>query len=219
MTRKTIIEIGLSLVALLMAGMSPNLFPAAQAGIAPMPEMARWLLLPSIAVLAIVFVLAAAGGLDRLKNRLLMGALAGLVATVGLEVVRIISFRAFGGMPGSMPELLGVLLTNRFMLGPSVTSNILGWAYHFWNGACFGMIFALVFGRKPFWWAVIYAEAIGVGFLLSPAVRSMGIGFMGSQMPGMPITVFLAHLVFGTILGLLCAKWIRDKGWLLSRGQ
>jgi len=66
-------------------------------------------------------------------------------------------------------------------------------------------------------WALVFAELVGLGFLVSPAVTAMGIGFMGLDMPAMPVTVVVAHTVFGLILGPLCLRWIRDPGWLLAR--
>ncbi len=100
-------ETVLSLIALLMAGISPNIFPAAQAGFAKMSFLATRLLIPSIVVLVAVLLVAVIRGHGRLVNRLLAGAGAGLVATVGLEIVRITSFRLGGyagvdaGTPGS----------------------------------------------------------------------------------------------------------------------
>ncbi len=213
MTAKKLEELLLSLLALAMAGISPNLFPAAQAGLAKMSFLGTHVLVPSILLLIVVLVVSAARHHARLTNRILAGAAAGFVATLGLEVVRATSFH-LGGMPGDMPELLGVLLTNRFMLGPSAFSNTVGYLYHFWNGVSFGIIFAVLFGRKRIIWALIYAQLIGIGFLLSPAVKAMGIGFMGSQMPAMPLTVVLAHLAFGLILGASGKRWIHDEGWL-----
>jgi hypothetical protein len=61
-----------------------------------------------------------------------------------------------------------------------------------------------------------YAELIGIGFLLSPAVKSLVIGFVGLDMPSMPVTVLLAHLAYGLILGVLCRRWIAEAGWLLG---
>ena len=205
----------LSVLALLMSAVAPNIFPAAQAGIAKMSILGVRLLMPSIIILGIVLVFAYVRGHRRLVNRLFAGGAAGFLATAGLEVVRITSFH-FGGMPGDMPRLLGVLLMDRFMLGPSPLSDFLGYTYHFWNGICFGIIFAVLVGRKPVPWAVVYAELIGVGFLLSPAVKALGIGFMGAQMPSMPATIVLAHLVFGLLLGILCRQWTWDGGWLFS---
>jgi hypothetical protein len=208
-------EILLSLIVLAAAGVAPNIFPAAQAGFAKMSVLAVVLLVPSIVLLAAVFATAIVRGHPRLTNRILVGIIAGLAATVGLEVVRSASFR-LGGMPGDLPRLMGVLLTDRFMLGPSLASDILGYAYHFWNGACFGIIFVVVLGRKSMLWATGYGTLIGLGFLASPAVKAMGVGFMGAAMPAMIVTVILAHLVYGIILGLLSRRWLPDDGWLLA---
>ncbi len=209
------LEIGESLVALAAAGVSPNLFWIAQAGYAKLSWLGLYVLVPSIIVLAGVGLAARAQGHRRLVNRLLAGGAAGLVATVGLEAVRITGFH-LGGMPGSMPKLLGVLLLNRFMLGPSALSNVVGWAYHFWNGVTFGIVFAVLLGRKPVWWALAFGQLVGLGFLVSPAVRALGVGFLALDMPWMIVTVVLAHAVYGLVLGLLARRWIHEPGWLLG---
>ena len=209
-------EVILSGLVLLLAGVGPNIFPAAQAGMAKMSVLAVWLLIPSVVLLGIVLVVAVSRGHTRLTNRLIAGTAAGFIATFGLEAIRATSFHVFEGMPGDLPRLMGVLLTDRFMLGPSALSDVLGWTYHFWNGACFGIIFVVVLGQRSALWVLVFGELIGVGFLLSPATKALGVGFMGVEMPSMPVTVALAHLAYGLILGILCRRWVRDKGWLLA---
>jgi len=208
-------EIFTSLLVLASAGVSPNIFVAAQAGIADMKVMGLWLLLPAIAVLLTTFLFAQASGYVRLVNRVLAGAAAGIVATVGLEAVRMYSFH-HGGMPGDLPRLMGVLLTDQFMMGPSLFSDFMGYAYHYWNGVSFGIIFAVFVGRKTVFWGIAYGVIIGTVFLMSPPVDALGIGFMGKDMPTMPLTVYIAHLAYGGILGWLCHRWIRNEGWLLA---
>jgi len=205
----------LALVVLAMAGISPNLYPAAMAGYGGMPFFSKWLLIPSIVIILGVFIFAKKQQLTTLSRRIWVGALAGIIGTVGLEIIRIFGFK-MGWMPGDLPKLLGVLMTDRFMKGPSTWSNILGYAYHYWNGAAFGMIFTLLLGRKPWWIGIIYGLLIGTGFLLSPAVNAMGVGFMGSDLPGMIPVVYTAHLLFGSILGYLAYKWLHNNGWLLN---
>lgn len=181
----------LTLGGLALAGVGPNLFPVAQAGFAKLSVLGRIVLIPTILCLLAVYIVARARGHRRLGNRLTAGAAAGALATVGLEVVRIASFR-LGGMPGDLPRLMGVLLTDRFMVGPSLVSDVLGWAYHFWNGAAFGVL-------------------LGLGFLASPVVKSMGIGPFGLAMPAMPATVVVAHLVYGWLLGVLLRRWTHPE--------
>lgn len=216
MNRISLRELVLSGVALAAAGVSPNLFWIAQAGYGKLSVLAVRVLIPSIVVVLLVLWIANASGERRLVNRMIAGGLAGGIATIALEVVRIAGFH-LGQMPGSMPALAGVLLLNRFMLGPSLLSDIAGWSYHFWNGVTFGLIFAVVFGKKPLWVALGYGLFMAVGFLVSPAVTALGIGFMGHKMPGMPVTVVLAHLAYATVLGLLVRRWVREPEWLLGR--
>ena len=189
------------------ASVAPLIFPISQAGYASMADLGRWALIPSIAVVLFLSFWARIQGMSSLLNRIVAGAGAGLLATAGLEVVRSISFH-YGGMPGNLPELLGVFLTNRIMDGPNVFSDLLGWGYHFWNGLCFGVIYTVLLGRKGTSVGLGYGMLIGLVFLLSPAVSSQGIGFMGKDMPAMPLTVAIAHGVFGTILGFLAYRWV-----------
>jgi len=209
-------EFLLSLVILATAGVSPNIFVAAQAGIADMKDLALWLLVPAVVILVLTLLFVYLRGHTRLVNRVVAGAAAGIAATVGLEVVRMYSFH-HGGMPGDLPRLMGVLLTDQFMVGPSPVSDFLGYAYHYWNGASFGIVFAVALGRKTVFWGVAYGVIIGTIFLLSPPVQALGIGFMGEDMPTMPLTVYVAHLAYGGILGWLCHRWVRNEGWLLAR--
>ena len=124
--------------------------------------MGLWLLLPAVAILLAALLFAQVRGYARLVNRVLAGAAAGTVASVGLEAVRMYSFRQ-GGMPGDLPRLMGVLLTDRFMAGPSPFSDFLGYAYHYWNGTSFGIIFAVALGRKKVFWGIAYGVIIATG--------------------------------------------------------
>ncbi len=216
MTRFRLEETALGLLALLGAAVAPNIFPAAQAGLASMAVLGGYLLVPSIGMLVAVVILPAVRGHRGLARRILAGAGAGALATLGLEAVRITSFH-LGGMPGDLPRLLGVLLTDRFMDGPPTLSDVVGYAYHFWNGACFGVIFAIAFGRASWRWTLVYGVALGIGFLASPAPQALGVGFLALQMPSMLITVVLAHVVFGLIFGMLIERCLPKPGGLFSR--
>jgi hypothetical protein len=203
--------------ALAAAAVGPLIFPIAEAGHSTLSSLAVDALLPAVAVLIVV------AGLARLWHQqifkaIVFGALAGALATIGLEVVREIGFH-LGAMPGDMPRLMGVLLLDRFALGPSTGSDVAGWAYHFWNGTSFGVIYALIFGTARRWIAILYALAIGVGFLVSPVVISMGVGYFGAQFSiGFPVTVLLAHLAFGLLLGILAKRFIATELSPLAAG-
>lgn len=201
-------EKGVGVLLVFSASVSPLIFPISQAGYSSMAILGPEALVPSIGLFLLLVVWVRLQGMGALGNRVVAGAGAGILATAGLEVVRGISFH-YGGMPGNLPELLGVLLTGRIMDGPSLQSDLFGWGYHFWNGLCFGVIYTIVLGRRKIWVGMVYATLIGLVFLMSPAVSAQGIGFMGIDMPSMILTVVGAHLVFGFILGLLGHRWVR----------
>ena len=197
------IKLIIIVLALGLAGISPNLFPAAQAGYATLSYLATHLLIPSVLLILLLALTAHWLKYKDVKRQILTGILAGLVGTIGLEIVREIGFR-LGGMPGDMPKLLGVLLLNRFASGPDFWSNLAGWGYHFWNGASFGIIFSLLLGRAKPWKGIIYGILVGIGFMISPATKSLGIGTFGLQFKDgyqFLTTVTLAHIVFGGVMG------------------
>jgi len=133
---------------------------------------------------------------------------AGVLATFALEAVRYTGFR-MGFMPGNLPELMGVLLFDRFALGPTTASTIAGFAYHFWNGACFGIIFALGRVGLSKWWAIPYGIVIGIGFLVSPVVQALGVGVIGINFGWhFAATVLSAHLAFGAVMA-----WLLGGDW------
>jgi hypothetical protein len=204
--KPTLKKIVLSLLALIAAGIAPNLFVISQAGYANLSDLAVQFLVPSGVVLALVLAASWYGGTRDLAHQLMNGILAGLIGTIGLEVIRETGFR-LGGMPGELPQLMGVLLLNRFADGPSLVSNLAGWSYHFWNGAAFGIIYSIVFGKGRPWIGALYGLAIGIGFMISPVVVALGVGRFGVDFGwGFPVTVTLAHIAYGTILGFYVSR-------------
>jgi hypothetical protein len=196
------------IIALLVAtaSVAPLIFPIAESGRSSMNVLAEVALLP-----AAVILLLTVGLLHRAHHPLAVistaGLAAGAVATLALEAVRLPGFW-LGFMPGNLPQLMGVLLLNQFATGLTVGSNIVGWAYHFWNGASFGLIYALVFGSCRRWAGPVFGVLIGVVFMLSPVVESLGVGYFGlGYSKGFSVTVTLAHLAFGLVLGWLTAAW------------
>jgi Family of unknown function (DUF6789) len=203
-------------LALALASVGPNIFPAAMAGYGTLKLLAEQWLIPSIVGLAVIALLARKRS-PLIARSIAWGALAGGVATIALEAVRIAGFH-LGYMPGSLPKLMGVLLLDRFALGPSTASNIAGWAYHFWNGAAFGIIFVLLVGTKRVRAGLLYGLVIGLGFMVSPVVQSLGVGYFGLDFSiGFPVVVTLAHAAFGLALGWLARRFLgRQPSIVLS---
>ncbi|HBY59070.1 MAG TPA: hypothetical protein DEH78_04570 [Solibacterales bacterium] len=192
------------LPALALASIAPNAFPAAQLGYATLHELALYAILPSFAILLATVAWSFLNARLGTARVIAAGALAGMLATLALEAIRYPGF-LLGWMPGNLPELMGVLLLDRFSEGPSIESTIAGFAYHAWNGASFGIIFAILaeigIVRRTSIWAVGYGVLIGVGFLASPVVQSLGGGFLGVEFGWrFAATVLVAHAAFGFAL-------------------
>jgi hypothetical protein len=198
----------MTILLLLAAGsMSPLIFPLAEAGRSTMDLLARFALLPAIVLIAVIWGLLHRRD-DPLARQIAVGLAAGAVATIALEAVRLPGFW-LGFMPGNLPRLMGVLLLNQFATGPTLASDVAGWVYHFWNGASFGLIYLLIFGTCRRWMGAFYGVLLGLGFMLSPVVSALGVGFLGLDFSkGFPVTVMLAHAAFGTVLGWLSATWL-----------
>ncbi|OBJ42830.1 hypothetical protein A5630_19830 [Mycolicibacterium mucogenicum] len=173
---------------------------------------------PAALVVLLVLALAVAASWRRLARGIIVGVAAGALSTIGLEMVRYTGFRVFHTMPGDLPMLMGIKATGRIMVGPSTTSTILGYLDHYWNGALFGVIFALIMGGFPagkIWAASLigmgYGLVLGYGFVSGPLPRSLGIGgiFATVSVSEFQATVYLGHAVFGAILGLLVYRGAR----------
>lgn len=196
--------LGIRLVLILLAAIAPNAFPAAQAGLGTLHDFGLYLIVPAALLLVISWAWLRRTRWSEIADTALVGAIAGTLATLALEAVRYSGFK-LGFMPGNLPELMGVLLLDRFASGPSTASTLAGFGYHFWNGACFGIIFALGRFKLSTRWAVPYGILLGIGFLVSPVVQGLGVGIFGVDFGWhFAATVLAAHLAFGIALaGLL----------------
>ncbi len=204
-------ELLATLLVLACAAVSPLIFPIAEGGYADMPWLGIYALAPAVVVMAGLFLIALVSVWRRLARGMVTAVWVGVFAAGGLEAVRVIGFRFFDAMPGSMPMLMGVLLTNRFMEGPNWVSNLVGWSDHFFNGVCFAMIYILVFGRRRWWGGLLYAWVIGTIFMISPVVHAMGAGSFGQSYAPVkfPLVVYLAHTAYGVLLG-----WLVSRSWV-----
>ena len=205
---KEIIRTHLPLRALLigLAAIAPTAFPAAQAGYSNLHGLAYLAIIPAAVLLVLAWAVLRRSSAAGLAALTCDGAVAGALATVALEAVRYSGFR-MGFMPGNLPELMGVLLFDRFALGPTAASTLGGFAYHLWNGACFGIIFALGRFNLPVWWAVPYGAAVGLGFLVSPVVQGLGVGILGLNFGWhFAATVLTAHLTFGVAMAAVLRR-------------
>lgn len=98
--------------------------------------------------------------------------------------------------------------------GYSVAAHVIGWIYHFSNGATFGVMYLAILGdgsRRHWAWAVLFALALELGMLLTPYSAvfkiSVTIGFM--------VVTVAARAIFGVGLGL-SVRWLTSRVTLAS---
>ncbi len=211
-------EIVLTALAAVPAAVGPNILVVALTpGMPEMPFLARWALLPSIVLLAAVMAVARSFGFKRLTNRIWTGLWVGFAATAALDFFRLISF-SMGWLPGNLPRMFGVLITDTMAQGPTVFSDIVGSLYHYWVSACFGLAFALMVGKTRWWGGLIWGLIIEVGMMTTPPmVVAMGTGYFGLALgKGLLNGVFLGslvpHISYGIALGLLLERYTRHQG-------
>ena len=215
-------ELFLTGLACIPAAVGPNILVVALTpGMPEMPILVRWALIPSIALLGIVWAAAARLGFHRLTNRIWTGLWVGFACTAALDSLRLISF-SLGLLPGNMPRMFGVLILNTMAQGPTLLSDFVGSLYHYWVSACFGLTYTLLVGRTRWWGGLIWGLIIEVGMMTTPPmVVAMGTGYFGLKLgKGLLNGVFLGslvpHISFGIALGLLLERYTRHRGSILK---
>lgn len=209
-------EFALTVAILAVAAAGPNvLVVGLTPGMPEMPLLGKYFLLPSIALFGVAWTVAVTASLPRLTNRIIGGVYAGGAATAVLDVIRLTGF-SFGLMPGNMPRMFGVLFLDQMALGPSTASDILGYLYHYWVGACFGLTYTLLVGRTRWWGALIWALIIEVGMMTTPPmVVAMDTGYFGfKEGPGVLAVSLTAHIAYGVVMGLLIERHVESRGHL-----
>lgn len=229
-------ELALTAAALVVAAVGPNILVVATTpGMPGMPVLFNYALLPSLVLLAGVWITARRRGMDRLSNRLWVGLWVGAASSGMLDAFRLAGFH-LGWMPGNMPRMFGVLILDQMALGPSLGSDVLGYVYHYWVGACFGLTYALFAGRFRWWGGLVWGLIVEIGMMVTPPmVVAMDTGYFGVKFgPGLLGTSLTAHVAFGIALGLLAERhvahretlpalirswWYGDSPALNTRGQ
>ncbi len=214
----TVAEVVLTGLALAATAVGPNILVVALTpGMPGMHVLGPWLLVPAIALLLAVWLVAFGLGQVRLTNRIWTGIWVGAASTAALDTIRLTGF-SFGLMPGNLPRMFGVLLLDQMALGPSPLSDFVGSLYHYWVGASFGLTYTLLVGRTRWWGVVIWALLIELGMMTTPPmVVAMDTGFFGLKWGyGILITTVPSHIACGVAAGLLLERYTRHKGSIVG---
>jgi hypothetical protein len=201
-------------------------------GLCDMRTFTFAILIPATIALYGMAVLDRARGDRRLWRAVVIGSLAGLVAAVAYDLFRLpfVFSDDWGLGAWGIPQMPLFKVFPRFgalILGEpveqasySLAAHLIGWAYHFSNGATFGVMFAAGIGEAArrygggWLWAVVMAFGIEACLLLSPYATFFNIPMSARFI----VVTLLAHVIFGIGLGLYFA-WHARRWPLASMGS
>jgi hypothetical protein len=193
------------------------------------------ILLPATVALYGVALLDRFRGDGRLWRAVAIGTLGGLVAAVAYDIFRLpfVYSEAWGLGRFGIPQMplfkvfprFGALLLGQPIEQPSysLAAILIGWAYHFSNGATFGVMFVAMYAgareaygqmrsnpARAIFWAMLLAAGIEVCLLLSTYAAFFGIAITRRFV----VVTLTAHLIFGVGLGVYYA-WHASR-WRLT---
>jgi hypothetical protein len=183
----------------------------------PMRLFTISIFLPALASLFAFALFDRQRGDRQLWRAVLIGLTAGLLAAAAYDLFRLpFVFAKEWGISLIVPPMKLFKVFPRFgamILGQpveqssySLAAQVLGWLYHFSNGATFGVMYVAMIGnptRRHWAWAVLMALALELGMLLTPYPQVFNI----------PVTTrfvmvtIAAHAIFGIGLGL-AVRWL-----------
>lgn len=187
----------------------------------PMRTFTFFIFVPAMVALLAFAVFDRLRGDGLLWRAVLVGFAGGLLAAVSYDVFRLpFVFAKEWGIASIVPPMGLFKVFPRFgamVLGQpieqshySMTTQIVGWIYHFSNGATFGVMYVAMIGnptRRHWIWAVVMALALELGMLLTPYPQVFNIPVTTRFV----IVTIAAHAIFGVGLGLtvraLAKRW------------
>jgi hypothetical protein len=189
-------------------------------GVCPMRLFTPFIFLPALIALLAFAVLDRVRGDRRLWRAVWIGLVAGLLAAVAYDVFRLpFVFAKEWGIDSVVPPLRLFKVFPRFgamVLGEpieqpeySTAAHVIGWIYHFSNGATFGVMYLAIVGdsRRRHWsWAVLFALGLELGMLLTPYPGAFNIALTAHFV----FVTVAAHAVFGIGLGI-SARWLATR--------
>ncbi len=237
--KKNSTELGLTIIIIILSGASASLLLLPPLGIISYAAFRDIAIIPSVVIIFATGILVRSK-YPRLTSRLFKGMAAGAIASIALEAIRIPAYMFTKWIPmDSMISLPGLLLTEKItalsqvkqvIMQSGVPMNLyhapmdiflVGGLWHFWNGATFGIIYALLIGKGKWWYGMIWAVVIEMVMMVAPYLIIMKGIFGIEHMDGYNIFVvtLIAHLAFGAVLGIIVQKLKKDSTSIINLGK
>ncbi len=167
-----------------------------------------WVLLPlSAAAMIGLIVWGRKDQDDEFLRCIWLGAVGGLIGTIGYDVFRV-PFHYQG-----LNLLSPIRAYGMWLCGSSHSSfftDAVGFTYHLSNGVTFGWIYALLFHKKSFWFAVAWGLVLETLAIVSPFGEVFGL----RQYSNAVLLAYFAHVFYGWPLGVLCQDQPTGTSWI-----
>jgi hypothetical protein len=186
----------------------------------PMRLFTPFIFLPATIALFVLTILDRQRGNRQLWRAVLIGIAGGLLAALAYDIFRLpFVFAKEWGLASLLPPMNLFKVFPRFgamILGQpieqssySLAAQVLGWIYHFSNGATFGVMYVAMLGnatRRHWSWAVVMALVLELGMLMTPYPQVFNI----SVTTRFVVVTVAAHAIFGVGLGLT-VRWLANR--------
>jgi len=176
-------------------------------GLGSMSEAMFRAALPCAAILMLAWLWARRTGRRRLVEDINLGLLGGLLGTIGYDLVRVpfamMGRRIFAPISAYGLWILDAPLSDRF-------TEVVGWSYHFYNGICFGIMYALFLRGRHWIWAVLWAFLLETIAVVSPFARIFSL----SGNYGAIALAYAAHVDYGAPLGAIVRNGSSVARWM-----
>ena len=189
-------------------------------GLCPMSFFTPFIFMPMFIALCVLAVRDRTRGQGHVCRAVWIGMVGGLIAAVAYDLFRLpFVFAREWGIESIVPLMKLFKVFPRFgamILGQpleqtsyDITTQLVGWLYHFSNGATFGVMYLALIGdaRRRHWcWAILFAVGLELGMLFTPYTRVFNIHLDARFV----IVTVAAHGIFGAGMGLV-TRWLTTR--------
>lgn len=185
----------------------------------PMRTFTLFIFVPALIALVLLAAADRLRGDGQLWRGVLIGVAAGLMAAIVYDLFRLpFIFARAWAIDSWVPQMDLFKVFPRFgamVLGEpleqsaySAAAHLIGWAYHFSNGATFGVMYMAMIGegtRRHWGWAVLMAVGLELAMLFTPYTQVFAIRLTANFV----LVTLAAHLIFGAAMGIGVARLSR----------
>ena len=160
----------------------------------------------AVALLTVAYELAVAGRTTQalIRTQLVIGALAGVVATAAYDLTRL-SLTGSGLLNINPFETFGIF--GKLILGGGASESLalaVGATYHLLNGVAFTVAYCFLLGGRDWKYGILWAMG------LEAAMLTIYPGWLDLEavMKEFVTLSVLSHLAYGTTLGIISQRWL-----------